>query len=211
MDEGYIKFQAIWQKEPEYPKALFQDLIKWRQACYAEKWIGVYPEGIGFGNISCRIKNTDQFFISGSGTGQLPVLSAKDIAKVTAVDAPNNKLWCSGPILASSESMSHAVIYRLQPWVNGVIHIHDLLLWQKLLHKVPTTAATAPYGSPEMVASINDLIKETHLPQSKIFVMEGHPEGIFAFGSDLEEAFHVLCAGGLGTRKLADQRLETRD
>jgi ribulose-5-phosphate 4-epimerase/fuculose-1-phosphate aldolase len=195
MDEGYIKFQPIWTKTQAFSVSGFHDLLKYRQKCYDREWIGVYPDGIGFGNISERIGGGKAFFISGSATGSISILGPEQVAKVTAVTATENKLWCSGPVLASSESMSHAVIYEQLPWVNGVIHIHHLGLWQHLLHKVPTTPADAPYGSPEMVAGIAHLLETTDLPTRRLFVMEGHEEGIFAFGQDLEEAFGVLVRG----------------
>ena len=65
-------------------------------------------------------------------------------------------------------------------------------LWEFLLHKVPTTDAGAPYGSPEMARSIIRLLRETDLREQKIFVMEGHPEGIFSFGETLEAAAAVI-------------------
>ena len=60
------------------------------------------------------------------------------------------------------------------------------------MHKVPTTDASATYGSPEMAYSIIDLLQTTDLPQSKLFVMEGHEEGIFVFGREMVEAYRVL-------------------
>ncbi|MEM1214163.1 MAG: class II aldolase/adducin family protein, partial [Bacteroidota bacterium] len=147
-----------------------------------------------FGNISQRIGTTDTFYVSGSATGGHAELGAAHFAKVTAVDAVRNRLWCSGPILASSESMSHAVLYEQLPWVRGVIHIHHLAAWQQLLHQVPTTDASAPYGSPEMVRSIATLLQTTDLPEQRLFVMEGHREGIFAFGESLEAAFAILAS-----------------
>ncbi|WP_367388338.1 class II aldolase/adducin family protein [Lewinella sp. LCG006] len=192
MDEGYIKFQPVWKKTEAFAESKLQNLLKYRQHCYLRRWIGAYPDGIGFGNISERIGTGETFFISGSATGGIPVLGPEQIAKVTAVVAKENKLWCSGPVVASSESMSHAVIYEKLPWVKGVIHIHHLELWQHLLHKVPTTPADAPYGTPEMVDGIVHLLETTDLPERKLFVMEGHEEGIFAFGKNLEEAFGVL-------------------
>jgi ribulose-5-phosphate 4-epimerase/fuculose-1-phosphate aldolase len=192
-DEGYIKFQPIWQQQPAFPAAELSNLLHWRQACYQRQWIGAYPDGIGFGNISERcFANPEHFYITGSATGGLIELNPEQVAKVTATDAAHNKLWCEGPILASSESMSHAAIYQELPWVQAVIHIHELTFWERLLHQVPTTDADAPYGSPEMVSSIIDLLRTTDLPQQQIFVMEGHVEGIFAFGEDLAAAFRVL-------------------
>lgn len=194
MDEGYIKFQPVWIKTDPFAESSLRNLLTYRQKCYERQWIGAYPDGIGFGNISERIVDGDNtFFISGSATGGIPVLGPEQIAKVTGVAAEENKLWCNGPIIASSESMSHAVIYEQLPWVKGVIHIHHLELWQRLLNKVPTTPADAPYGSPEMVAGIVRLLATTNLAEQKLFVMEGHEEGIFAFGETLEEAFGVLC------------------
>lgn len=192
MDEGYIKFQPIWSKSKAFPAHDFTDLLTFREHCRRQQWIGVYPDGIGFGNISQRKGKDHTFYISGSATGGVVVLGAEHVAKVTRVAADENKLWCTGPLLASSESMSHAIIYQKLPWVRGVIHIHDLPFWEKLLHRVPTTAATAPYGSPAMVESIARLMDETDLPQQQIFVMEGHREGIFAFGKTLKEAFEIL-------------------
>ncbi len=154
--------------------------------------IGAYPNGIGFGNISRRLGDEGQFVISGSATGNFTKLDERHYATVTRVDAQQNRLWCEGPIIASSESMSHAAVYQECPWVNGVIHVHHPGMWKALLHKVPTTDKNAPYGSPEMVASIIELMRETDLPERKVFVMEGHEEGIFTFGHSLAEAFEVL-------------------
>ena len=156
--------------------------------------IGVYENGIGFGNISTRLDAAGRFIITGSATGHLPTLSSVHFTTVTGFDIETNALACSGPIVASSESMSHAVIYRECPEVNGVIHVHHAALWAILLHKVPTTDAAATYGSPEMAASIIRLLRETDLRQQKIFVMEGHPEGIFSFGETLEEAAEIILA-----------------
>jgi len=50
-----------------------------------------------------------------------------------------------------------------------------------LLDQVPTTDEDAAYGSPEMASSIVNLLRNSGLRQQKIFVMRGHPEGIFAF------------------------------
>lgn len=192
IDEGYIKFQANWQRTTPFPITNFKNLQIWRNQMYNHQLIGAYPNGIGFGNISERIGNSNQFYISGSATGNFPKLTNEHYAKVISFDLQKNSLNCTGPIIASSESMSHAVIYQQCPWVNGVIHIHHLELWKKLLHQIPTTDQTAAYGTPEMAFSIIDLLKNTNLAEVKIFVMEGHEEGVFAFGKDLAKAGKVI-------------------
>ncbi|WP_421949624.1 class II aldolase/adducin family protein [Phaeodactylibacter xiamenensis] len=193
-DEGYIKFSADWQHAPPFPAAATAQLNAFRQELYEMGLIGAYENGIGFGNISCRAENGGLFYISGSKTGNFAELDSRHYALVTDVGAPENRLSCTGPIIASSESMSHAVIYEECPDVNGVIHVHDFHLWKSLMHEVPTTEASAPYGSPEMVESIRRLLVEADLKACKIFVMEGHEEGIFTFGKDLAEAMAVLKA-----------------
>ncbi|MEL6656064.1 MAG: class II aldolase/adducin family protein [Bacteroidota bacterium] len=192
MDEGYIKFRPSWEKSAPLSNAKISELIHWRQACYEKKWIGMYDNGIGYGNISIRNSAGSTFYITGSATGGIAQLDVQSIAEVIQVNAEQNSLSCRGPIVASSESMSHAAVYQELGWVQGVIHIHHQELWNKALHQLPTTDANAPYGSPEMVVSITELLTTTDLPSQGIFVMEGHEEGIFAFGKDLAAAFSVL-------------------
>ncbi len=192
MDEGYIKFQAHWTQAPPLPASKLQSLLHWREELYRRQLIGVYDNGIGYGNISQRWNAAGQFAISGSATGALASLTSAHFTLVAEVDIAKNSVWCSGPIIASSESMSHAVIYQACPEVNGVIHVHHAALWKKLLHQVPTTDDGAPYGTPEMADSIIELLETTHLRQAKLFVMAGHPEGIFTFGESLDEAAAVL-------------------
>ncbi|MGB0864783.1 MAG: class II aldolase/adducin family protein [Saprospiraceae bacterium] len=192
MDEGYIKFKAIWKKTPSLPNHQIQNINYWRQVMYKHQLIGAYEDGIGFGNISERLLDTNHFVISGSATGNFSMLTNEHFSVVTEAQIEENTLYCNGSIIASSESMSHAVIFQSLDWVNGVIHIHNEKLWKKLLYQIPTTPANISYGTPEMADAIIDLIENTNLPQSKIFVMAGHREGIFAFGRDLKAAADVI-------------------
>lgn len=191
-DEGYIKFKAEWESGEPLPDERLVEINHWRNQMFQLGLIGAYDNGIGFGNISCRWEDTKQFIISGSATGNFEQLSAEHYALVKSVDIDANQLVCEGPIIASSESMSHAVVYHALAEVRGVIHVHHLGLWERLLHRVPTTDPSATYGSPEMAYSILDLIENSDLRQQRIFVMEGHREGIFAFGKTLEEAAERL-------------------
>ncbi|MFN7116503.1 MAG: class II aldolase/adducin family protein [Saprospiraceae bacterium] len=187
MDEGYIKFQACWTASAPLFGTTLQELITCRDSLHQLGLIGVYPNGIGFGNISQRWNAEGQFVISGSATGHLPNLTLEHFTLVTRVNIAENMVWCEGPIIASSETMSHAVIYQECPEVQAVIHVHHAALWQQLLHQIPTTDASATYGSPEMAYAIVQLLRHSDLRQQQLFVMEGHPEGIFAFGESLLE------------------------
>lgn len=192
MDEGYIKFKCHWEKTAPLPSESILKLNYWRNKMYDNQLIGAYENGIGYGNISERKNANHQFIISGTATGNLAHLTAEHYALVTAVKASSNELWCEGSIRASSESMSHAIIYKCCPKVNVVIHVHHLEMWKALLYKVPTTDQSAAYGTPEMVASIARLFAETDLRTQQIFAMEGHKEGLFAFGENFAKTAHVL-------------------
>jgi len=190
-EEGYIKFKSRWiQKEP-LPKTVLEEVLFWRQKMYQHQLMGAYPDGIGFGNISQRYQD-NQFIISGSATGNFPKLVQRHFALVTDFDIDKNLVLCEGPIIASSESMSHAVIYQECPEVNSVIHIHHMALWEKWKYQLPTTAESAAYGSPEMAREIIRLLKESSVrKKEKVFVMAGHQEGLIAFGKHLEEAASI--------------------
>ncbi len=194
IDEGYIKFEAIWQQSPPFLSPKINKLNEYRQRLYEMNLIGAYDNGIGFGNISCLAQKGENssFFITGSATGNIETLDNNHYSRVKTFNIDQNTLTCDGPVIASSESMSHGVIYQHCPEVKAVIHIHHLELWKKLMHQIPTTAKDASYGSPEMAYSIIDLLKNTNLRQAKAFVMQDHEEGIFTFGVSLEEAFEVL-------------------
>ena len=192
MEEGYIKFNAVWEKAEALPVEPLKELIHWRQEMYQHDLIGAYNNGVGFGNISQRVGKSDAFYISGSATGLIEKLNASHFTIVTGFDIEKNEVECVGPIIASSESMSHAVIYQECPAIKAVIHAHHLNLWNYLLDRVPTTDEKATYGSPEMAYSIIDLLKKTQLRKEKIFVMKGHLEGIFVFGETFREASEIL-------------------
>ena len=191
MDEGYIKFNCNWIPSNDIPSDKVALLNEWREIMYNKGFIGVYPDGIGFGNISMRC-NGKTFLVSGTATGGLPTLSESHYSLVTNYDLSSNSVTCVGPLKASSESLTHALIYECSAATNAVIHIHNLDLWNRLLHHAPTSSENISYGTPEMANEIKRLFAETALGKEKIIVMGGHREGIISFGRDLEEAGSIL-------------------
>ena len=190
MDEkGYFKFKCNWIKTKL--NLNIKQLNQWRAKLYRLGLIGVNSDGIGFGNISQRIKN-QKFIITGTGTGGFPILTKNHYTVVERCDIKHNIVTCKGPIKASSESMSHAVIYKLLPSINAVVHVHNYIMWQKLLNKIPTTSKKAQYGTPELADEIERLIKETDLKEKKIFVTAGHSDGIFSFEENIQKAADIL-------------------
>ena len=154
---------------------------------YTAHLVGVYEDGTGFGNMSIRFEK-NKFIITGATTGRLNKLTAEHYTFITEYDIDKNSLTCEGPIKASSESLTHAMIYKCDEEIKAVFHVHHQALWKKLMNVVPTTDAAIEYGTSEMAKEMSRLFKETNLLQQKILVMAGHEEGIITFGKTMEEA-----------------------
>ena len=201
IDEGYIKYRCDWQQKSVVKPDEITTLNHWRTRLYQLGLIGQYNNGIGFGNISCRLSPQNSFIVSGTQTGGMPELTSEHYTKVTTFDCQQNYLVCEGAIKASSESLTHGAIYESNPDNNAVVHVHHLKLWQQLLNKVPTTDPNCEYGTPQMAAQIAKLSKLTvdknqlnqdQSNQDKIIIMSGHQEGVITFGQDLQEAGDTL-------------------
>ncbi|KPQ36163.1 MAG: putative epimerase [Phormidesmis priestleyi Ana] len=202
IDEGYIKYRCQWIKEDIVATQSVAELTAYRNALYRLNFIGEYSNGIGFGNLSQRVPMpayaplsaaaSPHFVITGTQTGHLPTLTAADYSLVTDFAPQQNALICKGLRKASSESLTHGVIYASQLGIHAIIHIHSPQLWKRLLNQVPTTRAEVPYGTPEMAAETQRLLQQSPLPQQKILAMAGHEDGIVAFGESLQMAYRVL-------------------
>jgi ribulose-5-phosphate 4-epimerase/fuculose-1-phosphate aldolase len=192
IDEGVIKFNCNWNsfRLPEYD---FSELLAVRNRLFELRLIGYdETERVGYGNISVRLQTNNEFVISGTQTGHIPVLTESGLSHVYKADIARNSVECSGPAKASSESLTHYSIYIHVEKVNAVIHVHHEALWKSLLQKTPTTREEIPYGTIEMANEINRLIHEEQLLDHKILAMAGHRDGVISFGKDLDEAMNVL-------------------
>jgi L-ribulose-5-phosphate 4-epimerase len=213
IDEGYIKYRCDWIKKDvistkggDHAPQSLAELTAYRNALHQLNFIGEYPSGIGFGNLSQRCSPANArlslpacvslpaslFVITGTQTGHLATLTAADYALVTAFNPSQNTLTCEGLRQASSESLTHGVIYDSHPAIQAIIHIHSPQLWKQILHQVPTTRADVRYGTPEMATETQRLFRESPLFQQKIFAMAGHEDGIVTFGENLQTAYRVL-------------------
>jgi len=187
--EGYIKFVINWIKTGPLITAEESDKINtWREVLYSLGMVGSGEQGIGFGNLSIRKSGTEYFYITGSATGCLKELDENHYCLVKGYNLDENTLTCTGPIKASSESMSHAVIYSEFPGAGAVIHIHHNLFWNKVINRVPTTLREVEYGTPEMAKEIVRLLREPGTLEGRIIAMGGHKDGIVVFGKDMDDA-----------------------
>ena len=192
IDEGYIKYQCHWTQKNSVIEEEIIVLNKWRNRLYQLGLIGQYDNGIGFGNVSCRLNSENHFIISGTQTGGISQLTARQYTKVIDFNWTKNYVTCVGAIKASSESLTHGALYTANPDINAVIHVHNLPLWQRLINIVPTTNPNYAYGTPEMAEEIVRLCQKTETKLQKIIIMSGHREGIITFGKDANEAGNTL-------------------
>lgn len=189
LDEGYVKYQSFWTKAPTPHAAAVDELESWRQPLFEAGLIGEYEEhGIGYGNISIRCGEPGQFLISGTQTGHLARTDRSHYALVTSWSVHSNLVCCVGLVQASSEAMTHAAIYQLDPHIGAVVHVHSMDLWRRYMNSLPTTDPDVHYGTPEMANEFRRLYRETDFRKTQLAVMAGHEEGIISIGATLEEA-----------------------
>lgn len=188
----YVKFTYERAVSELAPFAGVVELNACRQKLLECRLIGVDSSGTSFGNISIRDGVTSNFHITGSGTGGIQELMLSDCAKVVAYDFERNWLRYEGSTIPSSESLTHAAIYKADARAAAVIHCHDSALWAGLLNEAPTTSNAVAYGTPEMAYETMRLFRVTDVQTRKILVMAEHKGGIVVFGGNLEEAFAVL-------------------
>ena len=188
INEGYIKFNLTWGKKSfDFNDQDFIQINSCREKLFGMGLTGAYPDGIGFGNLSIRY-HKNEFIISGSATGNFENLTKEHYSLVKDYDILKNSVFCEGFSKASSESLSHAIIYDSNPKVNAVIHIHHNDMWERYLNDLPTTDNKAEFGTPEIALEIKKLANQS----SGIIIMGGHPEGIISYGKSLNEAEEII-------------------
>ncbi len=189
LDEGYIKYRSHWSPGPAPNAAAVKQLEEWRRPLFAAGLIGQYEDQpVGFGNISIRYGEPGQFLITATQTGHVEHSNEEHYSLVTQYNIAGNELSCRGPSQASSEALTHAAIYEVDPAINAIVHVHSRLLWDQYLNSLPTTRADVAYGTPEMAREFRRLYLETAFQSQGIAVMGGHPEGLLSVGATLELA-----------------------
>ena len=189
LDEGYIKYQSHWTPGPAPDATAARMLEEWRSLLFVAGLVGHYEElNIGFGNISVRCTEPGQFLITGTQTGHIEHTTAEHYSLVTDSDMSRNEVYCTGPVQASSEAMTHAAIYELNSSIAAIVHVHSKRLWNQYLDALPTTDSAVTYGTPEMAQEFERLYRESAFGSEGIAVMGGHDEGLISIGGSLEQA-----------------------
>lgn len=189
-EEGTIRFAYGLEpvEGPVATAAVLQALRGWRAVFRRLGVLGQSPErygGLGFGNLSLRDPaRPEQFVITASQTSGTPELEDGDLVRI--VHSNPERFWvdAQGHQPPSSETLTHAMIYRADPAIGCVFHVHSPDIWQRADELgLPATAADVPYGSAVMVQAVAELL-EQHGRRPAVFVTLGHGDGVFACGAD---------------------------
>jgi ribulose-5-phosphate 4-epimerase/fuculose-1-phosphate aldolase len=190
-DEGYVKYTAKHTLAPAIKAPHWAELNGVRTRLYQLGLVGATPGGIGFGNVSIRLKN-NAFLVSGTGTGALPVLAPNDYCLVSSFDLCRNLVVSKGPVKASSESMTHGAVYQSCPRVRCVIHVHSKSIYKGMIQeRYPATPETAAYGTPEIALAVKDCARQLNKDEGSI-VLSGHAEGLLSYGPSPERTFTLI-------------------
>ncbi len=192
--DGVIKYRLDYQPGPLPPAGCIDELFRWFGRCRELRLIGQDPArygGFAFGNVSCRAATG--FVVSGTQTGGRRTLGVEDLAWVETFDVAGNWLVAGGPCRPSSEAMTHGQIYRALPAVNAVIHVHSPLIWDRARALgLALTARSAAYGTPEMANEVARLLQACPSRDTGLFVMDGHEDGVVAYGPRMDTAGALL-------------------
>ena len=192
-NEGYVKYTADHRTAPVTDAPHWAELNEARTRLYKLGLIGMNNEGIGFGNVSIR-SHENEFIISGTATGGIPVLSLDKYCLVNFFDLKENRVVTSGLIQASAESMTHGAVYQSCSEANCVIQIHSKKIFDAMISdNYLSTPKDAEYGTPEIALAIGECVKNDSKNEGQI-VLKGHDEGVITYGYSVEKAFNLVLA-----------------
>lgn len=164
------------------------------------------------GNISGRSSNGHSMFIKASG------LHYAEITPESMVEVDIASLKTTGSLKPSSDTATHAYIYREMPEVGGIVHTHSpyATAWSTSGREIPCilTAMADEFGGPIPCADFaligdeeigREVVKTLRGHRSRAVLMRSH--GVFSIGPTPEAAVKaaVMCEDVARTVLLARQ------
>jgi ribulose-5-phosphate 4-epimerase/fuculose-1-phosphate aldolase len=180
MSERYagVKFNTVFLRRQVVDSVSITELGYW---CHQFHRTGLTPlyKGKSQGNLSFRCNGS--FIVTASGLGPKDNLSPECFVRVVGCDIGRMKVYAIGLREPSSESMLHYRIYELKKEIKAVFHGHapSLLEYGERLG-LPVTGEWYPYGSLELVRSVESLLDHNFV------ILRGH--GFLALGNSMNEA-----------------------
>ena len=140
--------------------------------------------GLSYGNLSAR-KDDSRFWMSASGVDKSKLSEpSRDILLVSDYDARAGRMILSvapqaEPRRVSVDAIEHWMIYRQNPQVGAILHVHA---W---IDGIKATEINFPCGSEELAASVAGLIATAPDPARAVVGQRNH--GITATGPSLTD------------------------
>ncbi|MGZ4334901.1 MAG: class II aldolase/adducin family protein [Gaiellaceae bacterium] len=140
--------------------------------------------GLSYGNLSAR-KDESRFWMSASGVDKSKLeVPGRDILLVSGYDAARGAIVLSvrpdvEPRRVSVDAIEHWMIYRANPEVGAILHIHA---W---VDGIEATEINYPCGTSELAESVAALVAAAPDPARTVVGLRNH--GITATGSSLTE------------------------
>jgi hypothetical protein len=184
--EGVIRYNSTYLPGTSVEGCQAEELLACWHLAREYGWIGEDDSGVGYGNLSQRDPHAPTtFLITGTQTSHYKTLTAEKLSHVLECDIHGNRVVCSGPVQASSETLTHAAVYNADESVHFVLHIHNRYLWHKLQVDHPITAENLCYGTPELALAVTRLVQK--VPPLNAIVMLGHENGIVVYSKNSDE------------------------
>jgi ribulose-5-phosphate 4-epimerase/fuculose-1-phosphate aldolase len=201
--EGGIQYELSYVLGPPADFEGLDEIIAWRKMLRRLGLLGQDETrylGLGFGNVSLKLQaegpsvGRPPFIITGSQTGALAELGPEHFALITDWDIHRNRLEARGPIKPSSEALTHAAVYEVGGDTCCVMHVHSPEIWRWARElALPTTSVRAAHGTPEMAREVKKIVQSR--PPRRLLAMQGHEDGVLAWGGNIEAAGLTLLAG----------------
>ncbi|HEY2355590.1 MAG TPA: class II aldolase/adducin family protein [Gaiellaceae bacterium] len=140
--------------------------------------------GLSYGNLSAR-KDAVRFWMSASGVDKSKLAEpGRDILLVSGYDAAAGQIVLSvppdvEPRRVSVDAIEHWMIYRENPTVGAILHIHA---W---VEGIEATEINFPCGTHELATSVARLVADAPDPAHAVVGLRNH--GITATGESLTE------------------------
>jgi L-ribulose-5-phosphate 4-epimerase len=167
---------------------LHRELVRWGLVAWTS------------GNVSGRVPDAEQMVIKPSG------ISYDELTPESMVLTDLHGRPVDGALIPSSDTLSHAYIYREMPEVNGIVHTHSTYAtaWAARHEAIPCvlTAMADEFGGPIPVAPFAR-IGDEEIGHAVVSTLRGHrspavllgSHGVFAIGASATAAVKaaVMC------------------
>jgi hypothetical protein len=157
-----------------------EDVLGERELRHVKRLYGI--GGLSYGNLSMR-KDAHRFWMSASGVDKSKLEQpGRDILLVSDYDEENGRIVLSvppgvEPRRVSVDAIEHWMIYRENPDVGAILHVHA---W---IDGIESTQLVFPCGSEELACAVAELVRRSPDPGETIVGLRNH--GITATGPGL--------------------------